>query len=85
MGVLVPHEDVADGEDPDRVGLEQVVDLDAVLRVGVDAQGLEVQPLDVGQPSLRAEDLGRRDLAGLAGAAVLVVDDLPAVPGLAPS
>ncbi len=59
VGVLVAKQNIADGVDAHRVRLERVVNLDAVLRVGVHPDRLEIQILQIGQPTARAEDLRR--------------------------
>ncbi len=57
------------------MGLEQLVDLDAVFRVGMDSHGLEVQVLDVGKAGRRTQDLRGRDFSTLAGLPILVNAD----------
>ena len=78
----MPVQDVADGQDACRSRLEVVVDLDAVLGAGVDADGLEVQPLDIREPAGGDQQVRARGLAGRPRRRVPVRADLQAVADL---
>jgi hypothetical protein len=64
VGELVAPQDVADGVDVPGPRLQEVVHLDAAAGVGADADGLEVQPLDVGQPPGGDQDVRAFRLVG---------------------
>ncbi len=76
MHVRVPLQHVTDRVDPRRMGLEIVVDLDAMLGIGVEPNGFEVQALDVGQPPRGEQDLRAGGLTRRARGRVLELANL---------